>query len=253
MLAGLAVWLPGGAQCSMERRAIERPEAAMHRPAILLTAVAAVALAASPVRAAKPAKPTPAKAAPVKPAPPAAAEPGERPAVPAPSALRADLALARLLAAIDKALAQPAPKDGGGPDAADALLDGIARSSIVALIHGHFAYAGLGQAMKTGAIPAAQVATMARTLAGNYNALASTFGALARQKAFAGGLDDIFRAVQALASQAETAGKALGAWAAQPDDAARAQAYDDAVETYRQRLEALFAHLEGGAKPARQP
>ena len=164
------------------------------------------------------------------------------------SALRADAELAKLLAAIDKALATPPPPDGQGPDPAGALLDAVAHASLVSVLHGHFALTGLGHAVKAGAINAQEVGTMAKTLATNYVALGKAFGNLAAHKQFAGELADIFRAVQALCGHAQTAGDALVAYAAAPNDTAVQLAFDSALENYRQRVAGLFVQLNPPAK-----
>ncbi len=218
--------------------------------AVTLTLQPAVGHAAKPT----PAKSAAAKAAPAKPTADKGKteEPKPAPTKAAPAqGLRADAQLAQLLAALDKALAAPAPTDDKQPDPAGALLETLARSSVVSVLHGHFALAGLGQALRMGAMPANEVGTMAKTLTANYESLGLAFGNLSNHKQFAGELADIFRSVQVLCQYAKTVSAALAGYAAMPNESGQAKAFEEALETYRSRLAALFVHLQAGtAKPA---
>lgn len=158
----------------------------------------------------------------------------------------ADQVLARLVAATQKALkAAPQP---GGPDLAMAVLVSLARSSMVSALHGHFALAGLGQAVRTGGMAASDVAVMARTMAQNYAGLAEAFGALAGQKSFEPELANLFASLQILAQRAQVASDALSQYATLPNEASKIKAFEDALEDYRSRVQALFAQLEQGAQ-----
>ena len=219
----------------------------------LACALALLALTLQPALA-QAAKPKPAKAAQAK---PPQDDSKAEPAMPAPApaarpqGLRADVQLAQLLATLDKALAAAAPTDDKQPDPAGALLETLARSSVVSVLHGHFALAGLGQALRMGGMPANEVGTMAKTLAANYESLGTAFGNLASHKQFAGELADIFRSVQVLCQYAKTVSVALAGYAALPNESGQAKAFEEALETYRSRLAALFVHLQAGtAKPA---
>jgi hypothetical protein len=166
-------------------------------------------------------------------------------AKPAAPSLRADAHLAQVLAAIDRALAaQPTAQQ----DLAGQMLVALARSSMVAVLHGHFALAGLGQAVRSGGMAAAEAAVMASTMAQNYSGLAEAYGELASQKTLQGELADLLRSMQILAQRAEVAAQALQSYTKAPNEAATLLALETALEDYRSRLQALFAHL--GAKPA---
>lgn len=222
----------------------------MRRIAILgawlpLAASAALALT-SPAAQARP---------PVKVAAKPAAKPGSQ-AAPAPAAasakpvahLRQDELLGRILAALDKALAaQPAAAQG--PDLAEALLVAVARNSLVASLHGHFALAGLGHSLRSGAMKAPDVAAMAGTMSQNYKGLAGAFAMLAAQKAFDGELAVLWKSLEALAAIGQKASEALGQLAAEPADAARLAAFDAALEEYRSRLHALMQAVQGPQQP----
>ncbi|MSQ82691.1 MAG: hypothetical protein EXR77_07205 [Myxococcales bacterium] len=211
----------------------------------------ALVLMVTPAVAAKPAKAKPQAPAPAEKAPAATKgepAPAKTPA-PDPKAqpLRADATLAKLIATIDKALAAGPPKDAQSPDPGGSLLQALARSSVIAVLHGHFAIASSGHALRTGGIPATEVAVTAKTMATNYEALGQVYTEVAGHKQFAGDLADIFRVVALLCGYAKTASDALGHFAAAPNDLSRAKTFEDAVENYRTRLAAFFAHLEAGA------
>lgn len=216
------------------------------RPSVCAAAICL--LFAAPAFAGKPAKAKPdpaqpaAKTAPAEPAKPKAVQP-----------LREDAVLAKLLAQIDQALKAAPPKDAQAPDPGGALLQVVARSALIAVLHGHFALAGQGQALRAGGMPAKEVAVTANTLAQNYDALGQSYNELAGQKPFAGELADIFRAVAGLCGHAKAASLALAAYADSPNDAQRAKAFEDALENYRGRLQALFATLDAGQPAPKGP
>lgn len=180
---------------------------------------------------------------------PAAAPTGGKPPASAKASvpsLRADVHLAQIVTAIDRALVtQPTAQQ----DLAGQLLVAMARSSMVAVLHGHFALAGLGQAVRSGGMAAAEAGVMATTMAQNYAGLAEAFGELANQKPLQGDLSDLMRSLQILAQRAETAAGALQAYASAPNEAATLTALENALEEYRGRLQALFAHLNAKQGP----
>ncbi len=184
--------------------------------------------------------------APEKPAP-AAGKPADKPVQP----LRADAWLAKLIAAIDKALAAAPPKTEQDPDPGGALLHAMARSALVSVLHGNLALAGQGQALRTGGLPAKEVAVAGREMADHYGALAVAYADLGNHKPFAGELADIFRAIAALCGHAKSASEALCAWALAPQDLGKAKAFEDALENYRSRLQGLIGSLQAGAAPQR--
>lgn len=208
-----------------------------------LATAAALALTSPAAQAKPPAKPAAKQGSQVAPKPAAAAA---KPATP----LRQDELLGRILAVIDKAMAgQPAAGAAQGPDLAEALLVGVARTSLVASLHGHFALAGLGHSLRSGAMKATDIAAMAGTMAQNYKGLAGAFALLAAQKAFDGELAVLWKSLEALAAIGQKASEALGQLAAEPADAARLAAFDAALEAYRSRLHALMQAVQGPQQP----
>lgn len=188
---------------------------------------------------------------PVRPAAKPETKPETKPPTPAAKTvtpLRQDELLGRILAAIDKALAVK-PAAAQGPDLAEALLVSVARSSLVASLHGHFALAGLGHSLRSGAMQGAEVAAMAGTMAQNYKGLAGAFAMLAGQKAFAGELATMWQSLGALAAIGQKATEALGQLAGEPADGVRLAAFDAALEEYRGRLHTLMQAVQGPAGP----
>lgn len=203
--------------------------------------VSPAAMAKPPVKAvAKPAAKPDGQAAPKAPATPAKAA----------TPLRQDELLGRILAAIDKALAaKPAAGAAQGADLAEALLVAVARNSLVASLHGHFALAGLGHSLRSGAMKATDVTAMAGTMAQNYKGLAGAFAMLAAQKAFDGELAVMWQSLGALAAVGQKASESLGQLAGDPADGARLAAFDAALEEYRSRLHALMQAVQGPQQP----
>lgn len=220
----------------------------MHRMAILcnrLSVVCCVALAAVSAPAwAKPPVKAAAKPA-AKPQAKADAKPTVAPAKTA-SPLRQDELLARVLAGIDRALAaKPAGAAPAGPDLAEALLIGVARSSLVAALHGHFALTGLGHALRSGAMKGPETAVMAATMAQNYKGLAVSFAMLAQQKDFDGELAQVWMSLGNLATLGHKACEAFGLLAAEPADGARLAVFEAALDDYRNRLHTLMQAVQG--------
>lgn len=222
----------------------------MHPAPALIAALTCFAVASTAQALAKspPVKPKATATAPKKPG----AQP--EPAKAAASPLRQDPLLARLLASLDKALAakpDPARPDPAQPTAADlasAVLVGMARTSLVATLHGHFALAGLGHALRGGGMKPDEVATMAATMAQNYRGLSEAFLQLAGQKAFEGELAQLWREVAGLAKKGQTAAEALRQVALHPSESAHLAPFDVALEDYRSSLQALMTALQGGQK-----
>lgn len=222
----------------------------MHTAPALIAALTCLAVAISGPALAKSPAPK-AKTAPAAPKSPGAKP---EPAKAAASPLRQDPLLARLLASLDKALAakpdpaQSDPPQAPAPDLASAVLIGMARTSLVATVHGHFALAGLGHALRGGAMKPDEVATMAATMAQNYKGLSETFLQLAGQKAFEGELAQLWREVAGLAKKGQTAAEALRQVALNPGENAHLGPFDAALEDYRSSLQALMTALQGGQK-----
>lgn len=222
----------------------------MHTAPALIAALTCFAVAASAQAVAKPA-PVKQKATETAPKNPSAKP---EPARAAASPLRQDPLLARLLASLDKALAtkpdpaQSDPPPSPAPDLASAVLIGMARTSLVATVHGHFALAGLGHALRGGAMKPDEVATMASTMAQNYKGLSEAFLQLAGQKAFEGELAQLWREVAGLAKKGQTAAEALRQVALNPGESAHLGPFDAALENYRSSLQALMTALQGGQK-----
>jgi hypothetical protein len=118
----------------------------------------------------------------------------------------------------------------------------------VATLHGHFALAGLGHALRGGGMKPDEVATMAATMAQNYKGLSETFLQLAGQKAFEGELAQLWREVAGLAKKGQTAAEALRQMALNPSESAHLAPFDAALEDYRSSLQALMTALQGGQK-----
>ncbi len=174
---------------------------------------------------------------------PVAAKPPET--APEKGSYRGPGALGQLIAALDKAraLSRKANED---PDLTAKFLDAIARTSLVTAIHGHYAFAGLGQAMRTGGMPAADVRAYASDMQQNYRGMAESYADLAKVKAFDQTLKDIFASLQLLCEYADKAAAGLVNWSDKADDPPRAAAFEAALEAYRGRVKSLVLTVSGG-------
>jgi len=153
-----------------------------------------------------------------------------------------DAALSTLVHALRTAL-DGSRKAGDDPDLTTSLLSGFAEVSLVSVIHGHYAMAGVGQSLRTGGMPADEVKVVARDMERNFRLLAETYGRLAGHKPFPAQLTDIFRALQILCGKAEETSTALAAWAEASADGNKARAFETALGDYRGRVKALIAGL----------
>jgi hypothetical protein len=184
----------------------------------------------------------PAKKAAPKPVAQVAA-PAAKPAV-EPSVRESDESrVARLLASVRKALAAAAKPDEPAP-LADAMVGAILNVSVVNVLHGHFALAGVGQALRAGGMSGEVAQEFARNMRDGWRALANDFQRLADQKAFDAELRDLFRTLATLAQRGEGAAGKLAEWAAQSADTGRAAAFEAALEDYRGRAAALLGALK---------
>jgi hypothetical protein len=167
--------------------------------------------------------------------------PAATPATPAVPALPD---LAATLKALRTAMTESAAKNEN-PDLTELMLGGLAETSWVALVHGHYGLSGTGHGMRAGSIPATDAATVADDIARNGKRLGELFGQFAGCKNFDPGLQAIFREVQALAGQCEATGRALHAWAGDRSDEAKTKAFEQALESYRGKMQDVAKRLQG--------
>lgn len=149
-----------------------------------------------------------------------------------------------LLASLRRAVAESAKSSGDKPDLAADLLRGVADLAMVNALHGHFALAGVGHAMRTGGIPVKEALEFARNMKDNFHMIAEDFNSMATQKAFDPELRDVFRSLQILAVHAEESAASLVAWALAPTEPAKAHAFEAALEDYRSRVQGFYAALK---------
>lgn len=150
---------------------------------------------------------------------------------------------AQILASVRKAVAD-ARKAGEKQDLGGAMLTTIANLSLVNALHGHFALAGVGQALRSGGIPAKEALEFANNMQQNFKFVAEDYDDMAGQKGFDADLRAVFRTLQILAGRAEHAAAALANYAAGSTDTARAHLFEAALEDYRSRVQAFYAGLK---------
>lgn len=165
-----------------------------------------------------------------------------------PAAEKDAITAKRLADALRLALAA-SRKANEDPDLASVLLGAIAQTSVSGVIHGHYALAGCGQALRGALLGADDVRAYARDMAQNWRQLSEVYSDLARQKAFDGELRTIFQALSLLSEKAGQTAALLGQWADLTSDEARAQRFEAALEDYRGRVKAFVSTLQ--APPAR--
>lgn len=201
---------------------------------------------AAPVQAAPKSKPAPKPVAQVAPPvaqPPVAQPPVAKPPAESPARETEETRVARLLASVRKALAAAAKPNEPAP-LADAMVGAILNVSVVNVLHGHFALAGVGQALRAGGMSGEVAQEFGRNMRDGWRALANDFQRLADQRAFDAELRDLFRTLANLAQRGEGAAGKLTEWAAQSADTGRAAAFEAALEDYRGRAAALLGSLK---------
>lgn len=131
------------------------------------------------------------------------------------------------------------------PDLASSLLDAIAQTSMANVIHGHYALAGCGQALRSGGLGADDARAYAKDMAQNWQQLSQMYGRLAGLKAFDPELRNIFQSLALMSEKAAQTAGLLASWADLPGDNGRAAAFEAALEDYRGRVKAFVAFVQG--------
>lgn len=150
----------------------------------------------------------------------------------------AEPSLSQAMTAIRVHLA--AAGEAGKPsDLATLMIGSILETGFVQFVHTHYALAGTGQSLRSGAMPASAVGIAAQDMARNHARLQQAYRALAAQQEFRGQLAGLFTDMADNAQRAVVAAQALAAWAEHRDDPSRAKAFETALETSRQSVQAL--------------
>jgi hypothetical protein len=147
------------------------------------------------------------------------------------------------LASVRKAVTA-ARKAGDTQDLGGAMLTSIANLSLVNALHGHFAMAGVGHALRSGGMPAKEVLEFAKNMQSNFHFISQDYDQLAAQKGFDDDLRGVFRSLQILATRAEQAAAALVSYAEAPTETSRAHVFEAALEDYRSRVQGFYAALK---------
>lgn len=154
------------------------------------------------------------------------------------------LTVRRLVEGLRQAIktSQAAKED---PDLVTLLLDAVAETSMSGVIHGHYALAGCGQAMRSGGLGADDTRAYARDMAQNWQQLSLMYAKLAGHKAFDPELRNIFGALALLTEKAGQTAGLLAHWADLTSDNGRATAFEASLEDYRGRVKAFVAFVQG--------
>ena len=155
------------------------------------------------------------------------------------------LTLRRLVDALRAGIKASAKDDA---DLASLLLDAVAETSLATVIHGHYALAGCGQALRSGGMGADDTRAYAKDMAQNWQALSQMYNRLAGHKAFDPELRNIFQSLALMTEKAAQTAGLLANWAEQTSDNGRAAAFEAALEDYRGRVKAFVATVQGPAK-----
>lgn len=149
----------------------------------------------------------------------------------------------QILASVRKAVAE-SRKAGTVQDLGGAMLTSIANLSLVNALHGHFALAGVGHALRSGGMPAKEVLEFAKNMQANFHFVSQDYDQLANQTGFDQDLRGVFRQLQILATRADQAAAALVTYAEAPTETSRAHAFEAALEDYRSRVQSFYAALK---------
>ena len=105
---------------------------------------------------------------------------------------------------------------GGDGKFANLLVTAVVEGAFTSLLHATYALSSTGQALRGGTAPAAEAAVFARDVGRNLGALALTWTALAKERAFAGPPAAVFSSLATQAGRGEQAAKSLEDWAKTP-------------------------------------
>jgi hypothetical protein len=152
------------------------------------------------------------------------------------------LTLKRLVDALRTAIKASAKDDA---DLASLLLDAVAETSLATVIHGHYALAGVGQALRSGGMGADDTRAYAKDMAQNWQALSQMYNRLGGHKAFDPELRNIFQSLALMTEKAAQTAGLLANWAELTSDNSRAAAFEAALEDYRGRVKAFVATVQG--------
>ena len=136
-----------------------------------------------------------------------------------------------------------AKKAGKPSDLPTQLLGGLFQLAIPNIVHGQYALAGTGQALRHGGMPKADVQVVARDMARNFGQLTKIFAQLAATPALKGQIAGFFAALQGISKKGQSAAVAMGTYAKDPNAQASATAFEQALEAYRASISALMGRI----------
>jgi hypothetical protein len=152
-------------------------------------------------------------------------------------------AASALIAAVRADLA--AAERGGGGRFANLLVASVVEGAFTSLLHATYALSSTGQALRSGGTAPAEAAVFARDVSRNLGALALTWTALARERAFAGPPAAVFGSLATQAGRGVQAAAALEAWAKAPKTSANAAAFERDLDALRAGVVEVAAALRG--------
>ena len=131
------------------------------------------------------------------------------------------------------------------PDLVSLLLGTVAETAVSGVIHGHYALAGCGQALRSGGMGADDTRAYARDMAQNWQQTSQLYGRLAAHKAFDPELRNIFQSLALINEKASQTAGLLAHWAELTSDNGRAATFEAALEDYRGQVKAFVAFVQG--------
>lgn len=137
-----------------------------------------------------------------------------------------------------------AKKTGKPSDLPTQLLAGLFQLSIPNIVHGQYALASTGLALRSGGMPKDQVQVVAKDMAGNFQRLEQIFANLAKTPALRGPIASFFEAIGAVTAKGHAAAIALSGYAQDPNAQAGASSFQQALEAYRASIKALVQRIQ---------
>lgn len=135
-------------------------------------------------------------------------------------------------------------KAGKPSDLPTQLLAGLFQLAIPNIVHGQYALAGTGQALRCGGMPKGDVQVVARDMARNFGQLSKIFGQLAATPALKGQIASFFAALAGVSDKGKAAATAMGAYAQDPNKQAGATGFESALESYRGAISGLMGRIK---------
>lgn len=135
-------------------------------------------------------------------------------------------------------------KTGKPSDLPTQMLAGLFQLAIPNIVHGQYALASTGQALRRGGVSQAEATAIAGDMARNFGQMTRIFTDLANTPALKGQIATFFTEVAAVLAKGQAAAEALRAYAIAPNSQPSAAAFGAALDAYRLAIKAMMQSIK---------